>query len=70
MTEQKVVYEIKVSKPLMVFLWTMGVGLLLNMPIGKLIVPNAYAELSASPTIRLIHSEERSVLNVPFDIDD
>ena len=57
MTEQKVVYEIKVSKPLMVFLWTMGVGLLLSLPIGNLIVPNAYAELSANPTIRLILSE-------------
>jgi len=66
MTEQKVVYEIKVSKPLMVFLWAMGVGLLMNLPIGNLIVPNAYAELSNNPTITLILRE--GVGNV--DLDD
>ena len=67
MTEQKVVYEIKVSKPLMVFLWAMGVGLLMNLPIGNLIVPNAYAELSNNPTITLILKEGYSS-NV--DLDD
>ena len=66
MTEQKVVYEIKVSKPLMVFLWAMGIGLLMNLPIGNLIVPTAYAELSNNPTITLILEE--GYRNV--DLDD
>ncbi|MDB9734812.1 hypothetical protein OAB15_08535 [Porticoccaceae bacterium] len=70
MTEQKVVYEIKVSKPLMVFLWVMGIGLLMNLPIGNLIVPNAYAEISSHPTITVVLQEGSRAYPKNFDIDD
>ena len=57
MTDKKVVYEVKVSKPLMIFLWVMGIGILTNLPVSKVVFPEAYAELSNNPTITLILAE-------------
>ena len=41
--KQRVVHEIKVSKPLMVFLWVMGIGILFQQPVGKMLIPEAVA---------------------------
>ena len=63
--KQKVVHEIKVSKPLMVFLWVMGIGILLQQPVGKMLFPEAMAELSTGSTlfVKLQHSGSVSVYN-------
>ena len=51
--KQKVVHEIKVSKPLMVFLWVMGIGILLQQPVGKMLIPEAMAEVYSGSTLNL-----------------
>ena len=38
-------HEIKDSKPLMVFLWVMGIGVVFQQPVGKMLIPEAMAEL-------------------------
>ena len=43
--KQKVIHEIKVSKPLMVFLWVMGIGIVFQQPVGKMLIPEAMADL-------------------------
>ena len=73
MTEQKITHELKVSKPIMIFLWVMGIGLLTNLPVGQLIVPDAFAELSSNPTITLQLQElnqydQNLHINVKLDI--
>ena len=66
MTEQKITHELKVSKPIMIFLWVMGIGLLTNLPVGQLIVPDAFAEIGQDPTITLILREG----GTGVDLDD
>ena len=51
--KQKVVHEIKVSKPLMVFLWVMGIGIVFQQPVGKMLFPEAMAELGNYDTIKV-----------------
>ena len=53
--KQKVVHEIKVSKPLMVFLWVMGIGIVFQQPVGKMLIPDAMAELGPFDTIVVQH---------------
>lgn len=51
MSEQKVVYEIKLHRSVLVLLWVFALGLLFNaLPKGAL-VPEALAQLADSPTI-------------------
>ena len=38
-------HEIKDSKPLMVFLWVMGIEMVFQQPVGKVLIPEAMAEL-------------------------
>ena len=64
MTEQKITHELKVSKPIMIFLWVMGIGLLTNLPVGQLIVPDAFAEIASNPTITIMLKESS------VDLDD
>ena len=69
MTEQKITHELKVSKPIMIFLWVMGIGLLTNLPVGQLIVPDAFAELSSNPTITVLLGETTTGGSMGLDID-
>lgn len=66
MTEQKITHELKVSKPTMIFLWVMGIGLLTNLPVGQLIVPDAFAEIASNPVITLVLKESHPGV----DLDD
>ena len=52
----------------MIFLWVMGIGLLTNLPVGQLIVPDAFAELSSNPTITVRFAATPLGINV--DVDD
>ena len=54
--KQKVVHEIKVSKPLMVFLWVMGIGIVFQQPVGKMLIPEAMAELGNLDILKVRHS--------------
>ena len=54
--KQKIVHEIKVSKPLMVFLWVMGIGIVFQQPVGKMLIPEAMAELGPLDTLFVNHS--------------
>jgi hypothetical protein len=51
--KQKVVHEIKVSKPLMVFLWVMGIGIVFQQPVGKMLIPEAMAGLCDGSSINV-----------------
>ena len=61
--KQKVVHEIKVSKPLMVFLWVMGIGIVFQQPVGKMLIPEAMAEVYSGSTLNLKHSGSVVVYN-------
>jgi hypothetical protein len=63
--KQKVVHEIKVSKPLMVFLWVMGIGIVFQQPVGKMLFPEAMAELfpGSELYLNLLHSGSVTVHN-------
>ena len=47
----------------------MGIGLLTNLPVGQLIVPDAFAELSSNPTITVLLGETTTGGSMGLDID-
>ena len=49
--KQKVAHEIKVRKPLMVFLWVMGIGIVLQQPVGKMLIPKLLRNLEMAPVL-------------------
>ena len=58
--EKKVVHEIKLSKPVLVLVWFIAIGLV-GKPAGNLLFPEAMAELTSYDTIKVMHSGSISV---------
>ena len=52
---------LKVSKPLMVFLWVMGIGIVFQQPVGKMLIPQAMAELSNGSSLYVTLTHKGSV---------
>ena len=52
--EKKVVHEIKLSKPVLVLVWFIAIGLV-GKPAGNLLFPEAMAELTNYDTIHVVH---------------
>ena len=55
--EKKVVHELKLDKSIIKLLWVFAVVLLLNTLPKDMLIPEAFAELSSNPTIKVIMGE-------------
>ena len=66
--EKKVVHEVKLDKSIIKLLWVFAVVLLLNAVPKDMLIPEAFAELSANPVITLLVGEIRGDC-APYAID-
>lgn len=55
--EKKVVHELKLDKSIIKLLWVFAVVLLLNTLPKDMLIPEAFAELSSNPTIKVTIGE-------------
>ena len=65
--EKKVVHELKLDKSIIKLLWVFAVVLLLNTLPKDMLIPEAYAQLSSNPTIKVILGECDSASCNTFD---